>query len=79
MKLKLIIFSGLCVVLGISCGGKKTGYQEIIRPVRVIKVQALGAMQKMYTGIVEAEEFISLVIREKCNENLKIEIRLRQG
>lgn len=63
MKLKLIIFSGLCVVLGISCGGKKTGYQEIIRPVRVIKVQTLGAMQKMYTGIVEAEEYSKLAFK----------------
>ncbi|MCI9101728.1 MAG: hypothetical protein HFG47_00185 [Lachnospiraceae bacterium] len=32
-----------------------------------------------HMGIVEAEEFIFLVIREKCNENLKIEIRLKQG
>lgn len=50
MKLRLFILSGLCAWIGVSCGGKKenTG-QESIRPVRVVKVESLGAMQKMCT------------------------------
>ena len=48
MKLRLFILSGLCAWIGVSCGGKKenTG-QESIRPVRVVKVESLGAMHKM--------------------------------
>ena len=46
MKLRLFILSGLCAWIGVSCGGKKenTG-QESIRPVRVVKVESLGAMK----------------------------------
>ncbi len=64
MKLRLFILSGLCAWIGISCGGKKenTG-QESIRPVRVVKVELLGAMQKMYTGVVQAEEYSKLAFK----------------
>lgn len=63
MRLKLVIMSGLCLVLGISCGEKQGGYQEIDRPVRVVKVETLGAIQKMYTGVVEAEEYTKLAFK----------------
>ena len=64
MKLRLFILSGLCAWIGVSCGGKKenTG-QESIRPVRVVKVESLGAMQKMYTGVVQAEEYSKLAFK----------------
>lgn len=63
MKLRLVIISGLCVILGISCGGKKENYQDIARPVRIVKVETLGAMQKMYTGVVGAEEYSKLAFK----------------
>lgn len=63
MKLKLIIVSGLCAMIAVSCGKKGKNYQEIVRPVRVVKVESLGAIQKMYTGIVEAEEYSKLAFK----------------
>lgn len=64
MKLKFVILSGWCVWTGISCSGKKDNiYPEIIRPVRVERVASLGAMQKMYTGVVEAEEYSKLAFK----------------
>lgn len=63
MKFKLIVFSGLCAFIGISCGGNKANYQNIARPVKVVKVETLGAMQKMYTGVVEAEEYSKLAFK----------------
>lgn len=63
MKLRLIVVSGICAMIGISCGGKKESYQEIARPVRVVKVESLGAMQKMYTGVVSAEEYSKLAFK----------------
>lgn len=62
MKLKLIV-GILCVLLGISCGGKKENYQNIVRPVRVVKVESLGAVKKVYTGVVEAEEYSKLAFK----------------
>lgn len=63
MKFKFVIISGLCAMIGIACGGKKTTYQNITRPVRVVKVETLGAMEKMYTGVVEAEEYSKLAFK----------------
>lgn len=63
MRLRLFVISGLCAMLGISCGGKKGNYDEIARPVRVVKVETLGAIQKMYTGVVEAEEYSKLAFK----------------
>lgn len=63
MKLRLIIISGLCAMMGVSCGGKKGNYQDIARPVRIVKVESLGAMQKMYTGVVGAEEYSKLAFK----------------
>ena len=63
MKLRLIILSGLSIILGISCGKKGNSYQEIVRPVRIVKVETLGSIQKMYTGVVEAEEYSKLAFK----------------
>lgn len=63
MKLRLIVISGLCAIVGISCGGNKGNYQDIARPVRVEKVETMGAMQKMYTGVVTAEEYSKLAFK----------------
>ncbi len=63
MKLRLSIISGLCVILGFSCGGKKRSYQDIARPVHIVKVEMLGAMQRMYTGVVDAEEYSKLAFK----------------
>lgn len=63
MKLKLVIVSSLCVLLGASCDSKKESYQNIPRPVRIVKVETLGAMQKMYTGVVGAEEYSKLAFK----------------
>lgn len=63
MKLRLVIISSLCAIIGISCHSKKEDYQNIVRPVRVVKVETLGAMQKMYTGVVGAEEYSKLAFK----------------
>lgn len=63
MKLRLVVVSGLCALIGISCGKSKGNYQDIPRPVRVVKVETLGAMQKMYTGVVSAEEYSKLAFK----------------
>ena len=57
MRLRRVIIFGLCSCLGFSCEGKKGHYQEIDRPVRIAKVETLGAMQRMYSGVVGAEEY----------------------
>lgn len=63
MKSKLLIL-GLSLVLGASCGGNKgNGYQDILRPVRVVKVESLAALNKLYTGVVEAEEYSNLAFK----------------
>lgn len=64
MKLKLMIISSVCAMLGFSCGGnKQENYQNIVRPVRVVKVETLGFMHKMYTGVVSAEEYSNLAFK----------------
>lgn len=55
---------GLYVLLGISCKGKKdNAAPDIIRPVKVVKVESLDAINKVYTGIVEAEEYSNLAFK----------------
>lgn len=63
MKLRLVVISGLCGILSFSCEGKKENYQEIDRPVRIAKVETLGAMQRMYSGVVGAEEYGKLAFK----------------
>ena len=60
MNLRLIIISSVCAMLGFSCGSEPKNYQNITRPVRVVKVETLGFMHKMYTGVVGAEEYSKL-------------------
>lgn len=62
MKLNYVVFV-IAAFLSVSCGGKKNGYQDITRPVRVVKVESLGSIQKMYTGVVEAEEYSKLAFK----------------
>lgn len=62
MKLKSIVL-GFCILVGVSCGRKENTYQNITRPVRVVKVESLGAMERVYTGIVEAEEYSKLAFK----------------
>ncbi|WP_040371202.1 efflux RND transporter periplasmic adaptor subunit [Butyricimonas synergistica] len=49
--------------LWVGCKGKKETYQDVVRPVRVVNVEALGAINKVYTGIVEAEEYSNLAFK----------------
>ena len=37
--------------------------QGIVRPVRVVNVESLGAINKLYTGVVEAEEYSNLAFK----------------
>ena len=46
-----------------GCKGKKETYQDTVRPVRVVNVESLGAINKVYTGIVEAEEYSNLAFK----------------
>lgn len=63
MKFTSIVLSGLCAAVGMACGGEKTVYQEILRPVKVAKVASFGAMESVYTGVVEAEEYSKLAFQ----------------
>ena len=49
--------------LWVGCKGKKETYQDIVRPVRVVNVESLGAINKLYTGVVEAEEYSNLAFK----------------
>lgn len=61
MKSRWIITAGLCAILGLSCREKQEDvYQQITRPVRVVPVESLGVMEKIYTGTVEAEKYSKL-------------------
>lgn len=62
MKLKLLVVA-VTTLLAISCGGKKESYRDIVRPVRVVKVESLKAVKKIYTGVVEAEEYSKLAFK----------------
>jgi len=58
------LFLGLLALGGIGCGGgKQEAGREVVRPVRVATVASLGALNKLYTGVVEAEEFSNLAFR----------------
>lgn len=64
----MIRYSGLSVLfflLLLSCGKKETGIstQSLPRPVRVVKVEALGSINRQYTGVVEAQEFSVLAFK----------------
>lgn len=64
MKLRLVIIISFCALIAVSCKGKKENvYQDLVRPVRVVKVESLGAMEKVYTGVVGAEEYSKLAFK----------------
>ncbi len=63
MRLKWIIILGLGVMIVSACKRKQAAYQNIPRPVRVMKVESFGQMQKVYTGVVEAEEYSKLAFK----------------
>ncbi|MDE6452050.1 MAG: efflux RND transporter periplasmic adaptor subunit [Odoribacter sp.] len=63
MKQKWVGIAGICLVLGLSCGGNKEEFQSIVRPVHIVKVVPLGAMQRIYTGVVSAEEYGKLAFK----------------
>lgn len=55
---------GVIALTGAACKGKKdNGERDIVRPVRVVNVESLGAMNRVYTGIVEAEEYSVLAFK----------------
>ena len=63
MGFKWMVYVAL-VLLWSGCKGKKDNtYQDIVRPVRVVNVESLGAINKLYTGVVEAEEYSNLAFK----------------
>ena len=57
MGFKWMVYVALALLWS-GCKGKKDNtYQDIVRPVRVVNVESLGAINKLYTGVVEAEEY----------------------
>ncbi len=63
MRFKWMVYA-MSVLLWIGCKGKRNNtYQDIVRPVRVVNVESLGAVNKLYTGIVEAEEYSNLAFK----------------
>lgn len=59
-----LLFITLLNILLLSCGKKET-IRSVVqpRPVRVVKVEALGSINKQYTGVVEADEFSVLAFK----------------
>lgn len=59
----LCIISGVCFFL-FSCEGKNENvYQEILRPVRLADVASIATLNKIYTGVVVAEEYADLAFK----------------
>ena len=54
----------LLALLWSGCHGKESAVrQDLLRPVKVMNVEALGAINKLYTGVVEAEEYSNLAFK----------------
>lgn len=63
MGFKWMIYIAVALLWS-GCKGKKDNtYQDIVRPVRVVNVESLGAINKLYTGVVEAEEYSNLAFK----------------
>ena len=63
MGFKWMVYVALALLWS-GCKGKKDNtYQDIVRPVRVVNVESLGAINKLYTGVVEAEEYSNLAFK----------------
>ena len=62
MRLRLCV-SGLLILLGVACSWNKKDFQNILRPVRTVSVESLRAIDKVYTGVVEADEYSDLAFK----------------
>lgn len=62
---RFLCFSVLPLFLLLSCGkkGPSVNTKSSPRPVRVVKVEALGSINKQYTGVVEAHQFSILAFK----------------
>lgn len=57
-----MFFTSFCLCC--ACGAeKKPAGEEIARPVKVVKVEALGTLVRRFTGVVEAREFSTLAFK----------------
>ena len=80
-------FSGLIISLmcfPFSCGKKEAvpSAASLPRPVKVVKVEALGSIKRQYTGVVEAKEFSVLAFKlpgTLKEMNVQEGQRIRQG
>lgn len=80
-------FSGLIISLmcfPFSCGKKEAvpSAASLPRPVKVVKVEALGSINRQYTGVVEAKEFSVLAFKlpgTLKEMNVQEGQRIRQG
>lgn len=65
MRLSLYLYCLFTVFLFFSCQTKKKEALSIHtpRPVKVVKVEALGSIDKQYSGIVEADQFSILAFK----------------
>lgn len=61
--MKLLYFIALLYFLLACSRNEGKSYQDIVRPVRVRTVALPGALDKVYTGIVAAEEFSDLAFK----------------
>ena len=61
---RCILVLWFCCLLFTSCHKKEPGItQSVPRPVKVVKVEALGSIIRQYTGVVEAREFSVLAFK----------------
>lgn len=57
-----MFFTGFCLFC--ACRAEKTPANgEVIRPVKVVRVEALGTLSRQFTGVVEAREFSTLAFK----------------
>ena len=63
MGYETILSYRLALFAGSLRRGKKNEYRDILRPVRVRNVGSPGVLDKVYTGVVEAEEFSKLAFK----------------
>lgn len=65
------------ILLLLACGEKESKTSPLpIRPVKVVKIEALGTTARQYTGTVQAQEFSTLAF--KVSGTLK-ELNVREG
>lgn len=63
MKAKFIAFAATAAFLLGSCSQKEQEVKEIIRPVKLVKAEALNIIEKSYTGTVSPDQFSDLAFR----------------